>query len=100
MTTDNIGIMAREKRRERILAALGATAEPQSAGALGDRFGVSRQVIVQDIAVLRQRARPSSPQTEAIFWLRADRRRASLRSFTGRTESKRNWNSSWTGAGR
>lgn len=46
MTTDNIGIMAREKRRERILAALGATAEPQSAGALGDRFGVSRQVIV------------------------------------------------------
>lgn len=58
MTTDNIGIMAREKRRERILAALGATAEPQSAGALGDRFGVSRQVIVQDIAVLRAEGSP------------------------------------------
>lgn len=58
MTTDNIGIMAREKRRERILAALGATAEPQSAGALGDRFGVSRQVIVQDIAVLRAEGTP------------------------------------------
>ena len=58
MTTDNIGIMAREKRRERILAALGATAEPQSAGALGDRFGVSRQVIVQDIAVLRAEGAP------------------------------------------
>lgn len=50
---DQIGKMEREKRRDRILSALGAGNEPQSAGALGDRFGVSRQVIVQDIALLR-----------------------------------------------
>ena len=56
--TDNVGNMAREKRRERILAAIGSTDEPQSAGALGDRFGVSRQVIVQDIAVLRAEGAP------------------------------------------
>ena len=56
--TDNIGNMAREKRRDRILAAIGSTDEPQSAGALGDRFGVSRQVIVQDIAVLRAAGAP------------------------------------------
>ena len=30
--TDNVGNMAREKRRERILAAIGSTDEPQSAG--------------------------------------------------------------------
>lgn len=56
--TDNVGNMAREKRRERILAAIGSTDEPQSAGVLGDRFGVSRQVIVQDIAVLRAEGAP------------------------------------------
>ena len=56
--TDNVGNMAREKRRERILAGIGSTDEPQSAGALGDRFGVSRQVIVQDIAVLRAEGAP------------------------------------------
>ena len=50
---DQIGKMEREKRRDRILSALGAGNEPQSAGALGDRFGVPRQVIVQDIALLR-----------------------------------------------
>lgn len=56
--TDNIGNMAREKRRERILAAIGTGDEPQSASVLGDRFGVSRQVIVQDIAVLRAEGAP------------------------------------------
>lgn len=55
---DNIGKAEREKRRERILFALGAGDEPQSAGALGDRFGVSRQVIVQDIALLRAEGVP------------------------------------------
>ena len=42
-----------EARRAGILAALRPGAEPQSAGALGEKFGVSRQVIVQDIALLR-----------------------------------------------
>ncbi|MFQ7078591.1 MAG: HTH domain-containing protein [Christensenellaceae bacterium] len=55
--TDNVGNMAREKRRERILAAIGS-GRAASAGALGDRFGVSRQVIVQDIAVLRAEGAP------------------------------------------
>lgn len=56
--TDNIGGMARKTRRERILAAIGSADEPQSAGALGNRFGVSRQVIVQDVAVLRASGAP------------------------------------------
>lgn len=40
-------------RREGILAALRASDEPLPGAALARRFGVSRQVIVQDIALLR-----------------------------------------------
>lgn len=40
-------------RRKEILSLLGNTDNPVSAGALKDRFDVSRQVIVQDIAILR-----------------------------------------------
>lgn len=91
---DNIGKAEREKRRERILSALGAGDEPQSAGALGDRFGVSRQVIVQDIALLRRRACPSSPPIAGISSRRAGRRRGCSRSGIRRPKSGRNWTSS------
>lgn len=42
-----------KKRREGILAALGQTDRPLSGTELAKKFGVSRQVIVQDIALLR-----------------------------------------------
>lgn len=45
--------MKTEKRRSEILAFLGNSSQPVSAGALSAKFGVSRQVIVQDIAILR-----------------------------------------------
>ncbi len=45
--------MKAEKRREEILSFIGNSDEPIPANSLKDRFHVSRQVIVQDIAILR-----------------------------------------------
>lgn len=45
--------MKAEKRREEILSLLGNTDNPIPANVLKDRFEISRQVIVQDIAILR-----------------------------------------------
>lgn len=45
--------MKANERREEILALLGNTDRPITAGLLSEKFAVSRQVIVQDIALLR-----------------------------------------------
>ena len=45
--------MKSDKRRQEILSLLGNTDNPIPANVLKERFAVSRQVIVQDIAVLR-----------------------------------------------
>lgn len=45
--------MKAEKRREEILSLIGNTENPIPANVLKERFDVSRQVIVQDIAILR-----------------------------------------------
>jgi len=50
--------MNAEERREAIVAALRGQVGPVSAGALAGRFGVSRQVIVGDVALLRAREIP------------------------------------------
>lgn len=45
--------MKAERRRQEILSLLGNTESPVAANVLKERFAVSRQVIVQDIAILR-----------------------------------------------
>ena len=45
--------MKATERRKEILSLLGNTSLPIPAGVLSDKFAVSRQVIVQDIALLR-----------------------------------------------
>ena len=45
--------MTAELRREAVLEALRGAARPVSATALAGRFGVSRQIIVGDVALLR-----------------------------------------------
>lgn len=45
--------MKGETRRNEILKRLSAATTPVSAGTIAEEFGVSRQVIVQDIALLR-----------------------------------------------
>lgn len=46
--------MTGAERRKKILTLLKASALPLSGGALGNATGVSRQVVVQDIALLRR----------------------------------------------
>ena len=46
--------MKAEERRKAIAAALMAEQRPLTGGALSERFGVSRQIIVQDIAALKE----------------------------------------------
>ena len=46
------------QRRKKILEMLGQSSTPLSGGALGRRVGVSRQVVVQDIALLRTEGHP------------------------------------------
>lgn len=50
---DNGREMKAERRREEILSLIGNTENPIPANVLKDAFHVSRQVIVQDIAILR-----------------------------------------------
>ena len=45
--------MSGEERREQILSLLKEITKPLSGAALAKQFSVSRQVIVQDIALLR-----------------------------------------------
>ena len=45
--------MRADNRRKEIVAILSATNKPMSGGALSERLEVSRQIIVQDIALLR-----------------------------------------------
>ena len=45
--------MKAAERRKEILSLLGNTSSAIPAGVLSEKFGVSRQVIVQDIAILR-----------------------------------------------
>lgn len=45
-------------RRSRLLAALATSDEPLSGDVLAERFGVSRQAIVHDVAILRAAGEP------------------------------------------
>ena len=45
--------MQREKRKDNIIRKLQSTDSPVSASFLAKEFGVSRQIIVGDIAILR-----------------------------------------------
>ena len=50
--------MKAEERREEILKELRQTEKPLSAGRMAERYGVSRQIIVGDIALLRAKGYP------------------------------------------
>jgi transcriptional regulator of NAD metabolism len=53
-----IGRFKAQDRRREIAATVSGEAEPISASALAERFGVSRQVVVGDIALLRAEGMP------------------------------------------
>ena len=51
-------VMTGSQRRKKILELMRDAKEPLSGGALGKETGVSRQVVVQDIALLRTQGYP------------------------------------------
>lgn len=51
-------VLSGDDRREKMLALLKECEKPLSGGKLGSVFSVSRQVIVQDIALLRSKGHP------------------------------------------
>ena len=53
MNGKDVCIMNAEERRTKITEKLRATSEPIAASRLAAEFGVSRQIIVQDVAILR-----------------------------------------------
>ena len=60
-----------ENRRKTLLDLLAAAEEPLSGSALAKKLGVSRQVIVQDIALLRATNRDilsTAPAATAVLW--------------------------------
>ena len=48
-------ILSGDERREKLLALLLRSDEPLSGGKIGEIYHVSRQVVVQDIALLRSK---------------------------------------------
>ena len=63
------------QRRKKILEMLGQSSTPLSGGALGRAVGVSRQVVVQDIALLRTEGHLPA----VMCWRCRTRRNASLK---------------------
>lgn len=59
-------------RREKLLDILKNSSAPVSGSALARQLGVSRQVIVQDIALLRQAMWKSLPRRRVIFYIRRE----------------------------
>ncbi len=61
--------METQERRQAIVAYLRAAGGPVPGRALAQQFGVSRQVIVQDISVLRAAGHPILPTARGYIWL-------------------------------
>ena len=61
-----------EERRNRILEALEASAKPLSGKYLAEKFGVSRQVVVTDIAILRSRYPNLVATSQGYLMMQAD----------------------------
>ena len=67
--------MKGEERREKLAEKIREAECPCPAGTLAEAFGVSRQVIVQDVAVLRAKGIPVAATVRGYVW--AEKRRCS-----------------------
>ena len=65
--------MRAEERRQAILGHLRQSSRPVSAGLLAERFSVSRQVVVGDVALLRASGADISATPRGYVILKADR---------------------------
>lgn len=62
-----------EERRNRILELLESSSEPLSGTVIADRFGISRQVVVTDIAILRSTYPNIMSTSKGYLMLHADK---------------------------
>ena len=62
-----------EERRNRILELLESSSEPLSGAVIADRFGISRQVVVTDIAILRSTYPNIMSTSKGYIMLHADK---------------------------
>ena len=66
-------------RRKEILSMIRDTDTPVSGTAIGRKTGVSRQVVVQDIALLRTQGYPIISTAEVICWMNQNRQSGYLK---------------------
>ena len=76
------------QRRKRILTMMRQSSRPLSGGALGRDTGVSRQVVVQDIALLRTEGYPIIATARGYI---LKKQFACLRSVTQQSRSVKSW---------
>ncbi len=67
-----MGKLKTKERRNRILETLETSSEPLSGSFLADKFGVSRQVVVTDIAILRSQYPNLMATNRGYIMLHAD----------------------------
>ena len=95
--------MTGEERRRGIVETLRAARGPLSGAALGHACGVSRQVVVQDIALIRRSGTPVVSTSRGYVLLPGNARPRACSSAT--TASRRasrssTWSSTWADASR
>ena len=70
---DLLSRLKTEERRNRILELLESSSEPLSGTVIADRFGISRQVVVTDIAILRSTYPNIMSTSKGYLMLHADK---------------------------
>lgn len=79
------------QRRKRILTMMRQSSRPLSGGALGRDTGVSRQVVVEDIALLRTEGYPIIATARGYILNETKKQFACLRSVTQQSRSVKSW---------
>lgn len=87
------------QRRRKLLDMMRQASAPLSGGALGRETGVSRQVVVQDIALLRTMGYPILSTARGYVLNVSKHASRFLRSATPMSRQRMNWSPSWTWAG-
>lgn len=92
-------VMNGAQRRRKLLDMMRQASAPLSGGALGRETGVSRQVVVQDIALLRTMGYPILSTARGYVLMNPGRRPVSLRSATPMSRQRMSWSPLWTWGG-
>ena len=87
------------QRRRKLLDMMRQASAPLSGGALGRETGVSRQVVVQDIALLRTMGYPILSTARGYVLNVSKHASRFFKAATPMSRQRMNWSPSWTWAG-